>query len=288
MQYYSDSRQCFAEIYLSSSCDLVSYKVVIVMATNNPNNPLMTFTEYEKASDPKGAKEEKVEQHITLVQNSKARRGSFTHHAFPELHSKKAEPDTLLLLTRTRTDSRGRRHSVAVPLLPPPDGEKFAGGYQIQRNPITGGARLLPPTTAKSKRGGLSPSRLIRHSSSECNVQKNSPLSSIEEKSAVMKNVPSSTKKQNGHEAHPVAGSGTSSSSTGAIPRGRQGRRHSVQVTSLTKDMEKLKVGEGSHSNHSGTEKMSESRKKELRKLSQKRRSSKQSFLHFLDLAIAK
>ena len=55
-QYYSDSRQCFAEIYLSSSCDLVSYKVVIVMATNNPNNPLMTFTEYEKASDPKGTK----------------------------------------------------------------------------------------------------------------------------------------------------------------------------------------------------------------------------------------
>ena len=82
-----------------------------------------------------------------------------------------------------------------------------------------------------------------------------------------------------GHEAHPVAGSGTSSSSTGAIPRGRQGRRHSVQVTSLTKDMEKLKVGEGSHSNHSGTEKMSESRKKELRKLSQKRRSSKQSMM---------
>ena len=52
---------------------------------------------------------------------------------------------------------------ISVPLLPPPDGEKFAGGYQIQvqlevasteadrnlclfqRNPITGGARLLPP-----------------------------------------------------------------------------------------------------------------------------------------------
>ena len=34
---------------------------------------------------------------------------------------------------------------MAVPVLPPPDGEKFAGGYQIQRNPITGGARLLPP-----------------------------------------------------------------------------------------------------------------------------------------------
>ena len=44
----------------------------------------------------------------------------------------RGEPETVLLLTRTRTDARGRRHSVAVPLLPPPDGEKFAGGYQIQ------------------------------------------------------------------------------------------------------------------------------------------------------------
>ena len=34
---------------------------------------------------------------------------------------------------------------MAVPVVPPPPGEKFAGGYQIQRNPITGGARLLPP-----------------------------------------------------------------------------------------------------------------------------------------------
>ena len=77
---------------------------------------------------------------------------------------KETESDHLLLVTRTRTDARGRRHSVAVPVLPPPDGEKFAGGYQvlcpvleiickpklnlcyqIQRNPITGGARLLPP-----------------------------------------------------------------------------------------------------------------------------------------------
>jgi hypothetical protein len=40
---------------------------------------------------------------------------------------------------------RGRRHSVAVPLIPPPDGETFEGGYRIERNPITGGARLIPP-----------------------------------------------------------------------------------------------------------------------------------------------
>ena len=60
-----------------------------------------------------------------------------------------AEPDTLLLLTRTRTDSHGRRHSVAVPLIPPPDGEKFEGGYHVERNPITGGARLVAPKQSK-------------------------------------------------------------------------------------------------------------------------------------------
>ena len=48
-------------------------------------------------------------------------------------------------MTRTKTDRNGRRHSVAVPLIPPPDGEKFEGGYHVERNPITGGARLVPP-----------------------------------------------------------------------------------------------------------------------------------------------
>ena len=74
-------------------------------------------------------------------------------HAFPELHSrgkvkgkaKQKEPENLLILTRTRTDRHGRRHSVAVPLIPPPDGEKFEGGYHVERNPITGGATLVPP-----------------------------------------------------------------------------------------------------------------------------------------------
>ena len=55
------------------------------------------------------------------------------------------EPENLLILTRTRTDRHGRRHSVAVPLIPPPDGEKFEGGYHVERNPITGGATLVPP-----------------------------------------------------------------------------------------------------------------------------------------------
>jgi len=255
----------------------------------------MTYSEYEKGIDSKEDKE-KVEQHLTLVQNSKARRGSFTSHAFPELHHKKVEPDTLLLLTRTKTDSRGRRHSVAVPLLPPPDGEKFAGGYQIQRNPITGGARLLPPAKPNKKRGGISPLKIIRHSSSECNVQKTSPLTSIGEKSMLkMNGNASSSKRINGPDGGSSShGAGASSHAshptgpTGAIARGRQGRRHSVQVTTLSKDMEKLKLAESGSSSSHGAEKMSESRKKELRKLSQKRRSSKQSFLHFLDLAIAK
>ena len=47
---------------------------------------------------------------------------------------------------------RGRRHSVAVPLIPPPDGETFDGGYRIERNPITGGARLIPPPPGTIKK----------------------------------------------------------------------------------------------------------------------------------------
>ena len=93
-----------------------------------------------------------IEQHITIVPNPRAkRRGSMADYAFPELHSNRGknrpakEPENLLILTRTKTDRNGRRHSVAVPLIPPPDGEKFEGGYHVERNPITGGARLVPP-----------------------------------------------------------------------------------------------------------------------------------------------
>ena len=95
------------------------------------------------------------------------RRGSMADYAFPELHSSRRasrasshrnsaqeEPDNLLILTRTRTDRHGRRHSVAVPLVPPPEGEKFEGGYHVERNPITGGARLVPPSPTGEDRGG--------------------------------------------------------------------------------------------------------------------------------------
>ena len=89
--------------------------------------------------------------------------------AFPELHPKverewgkmyslitlqaklKAESENLILLTQTKTDSHGRRHSVAIPLIPPPDGEKFEGGYHIERNPITGGARLVVPAQGRKR-----------------------------------------------------------------------------------------------------------------------------------------
>ena len=57
----------------------------------------------------------------------------------------KAEPENLILLTQTKTDSLGRRHSVSIPLIPPPDGEEFEGGYKIERNPINGAARLIHP-----------------------------------------------------------------------------------------------------------------------------------------------
>ena len=94
-----------------------------------------------------------VEQHITIIPNPRARRrGSMADHAFPELHGGRAakkEPENLLILTRTTTDRHGRRHSVAVPLIPPPDGEKFEGGYHVERNPLTGGAKLVPPPGGK-------------------------------------------------------------------------------------------------------------------------------------------
>ena len=88
-----------------------------------------------------------------------------------------------------------------------------------------------------------------------------------------------------------------------------------IQVSSLSRDMDRLKLAEASGTQEPSKEKMSEARKKELRKMSQKRRSSKQSrdnidcmhfvhksllfaqlsslinvagFLLFLDLAIAK
>ena len=37
-----------------------------------------------------------------------------------------------------------------IPLLMPPYGEKFEGGYLIEKNPITGGSRLICPPKGES------------------------------------------------------------------------------------------------------------------------------------------
>ena len=52
-----------------------------------------------------------------------------------------------------------------------------------------------------------------------------------------------------------------------------------TKVSSLSRDMDRLKLAEasGAKAQEPSKEKMSEARKKELRKMSQKRRSSKQS-----------
>ena len=44
----------------------------------------------------------------------------------------------MLILTRTRTDTLGRRHSVAVPLLPPPQ------GYDIEADFLTNNIQKSP------------------------------------------------------------------------------------------------------------------------------------------------
>ena len=49
---------------------------------------------------------------------------------------------------------------MAVPLIPPPDGEKFEGGYHVERNPVTGGAKLVPPQGGKFS----APARVRSHS----------------------------------------------------------------------------------------------------------------------------
>ena len=51
----------------------------------------------------------------------------------------------LLIVKKSQSDLLAQ-----VPLLPPPIGEKFEGGYHIERNPITGAARLVhPPETGE-------------------------------------------------------------------------------------------------------------------------------------------
>jgi len=82
---------------------------------------------------------ESVEQQLTIIPRlTNKRRGSIADHAFPELHQKgrnHGESSALLILTQTRTDGQGRRHSVAVPLLNPPNASpaQNLNGLQIER-----------------------------------------------------------------------------------------------------------------------------------------------------------
>ena len=79
------------------------------------------------------------EEDFTLVKNPRCRKGRSSHTQVPE------EPEYLLLLTQTRIDAHGQKQKVNIPLIPPPNGEKFGGGYHVERNPITGGYRLVEP-----------------------------------------------------------------------------------------------------------------------------------------------
>ena len=80
-----------------------------------------------------------------------------------------------------------------------------------------------------------------------------------------------------------VSGSGRIQTSGNLSKPPRSGRRHSIQVSNLGKDMEKLKLSgrkeedikEGVKSLNPNTG-ISEDRKKELRKMSTKRRPSRQ------------
>jgi len=226
-----------------------------------------------------------VEQHITIIPNPRAkRRGSMADHAFPELHSSrstKKEPENLLILTRTKTDRHGRRHSVAVPLIPPPDGEKFEGGYHVERNPVTGGAKLVPPQG--DSKGGSSKVKRTR---------------SISERRGLVEGQSSHTPSKS-KASHHTEHQASSSHATNvkhpqkdllSIPGGGASskRRHSFQsgVPGLTKEMDRLKVshtaaeGGGHHSR--GVSPRGSTR----RRASAARRTSR-GFLHFLDLAIA-
>jgi len=96
-----------------------------------------------------------VEQQLTVIPRiGSLRRKSLIDYAFPELHQKSTSPgvsNSLLILTRTKTDSQGRRHSVAVPLLATPGGAKNDSGYLVERKLAGQGGE----TTGRGRRHSL-------------------------------------------------------------------------------------------------------------------------------------
>ena len=39
---------------------------------------------------------------------------------------------------------------MALPVIPPPNGERFEGGYHVEKNPINGALTLVEPSKGKS------------------------------------------------------------------------------------------------------------------------------------------
>jgi len=122
--------------------------------------PLQTLQQFKESNQEiKGFEAgESYEEKFSLVKNTRSRKRSFSHSAFPEHHNKSKvvgdeEPEYILMLTRSKIDSHGRRYKVCIPLIPPPTGERFEGGHHIEKNHITGGYRLEGPAPVKTKSG---------------------------------------------------------------------------------------------------------------------------------------
>jgi len=237
------------------------------------------------------------EQQISLVRNPRCKRGNVSHAAFPEMYpkAKVKEPEQLLLITRSKVDVSGRRHSVSVPLIPPPNGEKFEGGYHVEKNPITGGYRLEEPGKAKPENSWnkifgskqiQSKKRILKTIS-----ESNDSVSPAPSYSGSGRNLRSTELSRTNPKSGELSGTDLG---TGDLPgkrfsRQKASRRHSSQVSNLTKDMEKISVDEetewvkelGGEASDGGVE-------GNRRKMKAKKRTNKQGFIHFLDLAVAK
>lgn len=204
------------------------------------------------------------EQHISIIKNPSPGSGSLTHFAFPELHPNarlKAEHEYLLLVSRTRTDEQGRRHSVAVPVIPPPPGVMFEGGYHIQKNPINGAAVLVPPK-------GIS-KRKSKSVSLKKKPEKKLSLSTVEEGET------------NGAGAEARAEKNT----TG---------QESPRVLSVEGELEKLQIASGEENGSDQLKfddpaalRKQRERARDFKRSDSRKKMRKQGFLHFLNHSIA-
>jgi len=206
------------------------------------------------------------EQHISIIKNPSPGSGSLTHFAFPELHPNarlKAEHEYLLLVSRTRTDEQGRRHSVAVPVIPPAPGVMFEGGYHIEKNPINGAAVLVPPKGMRTRKS--------KSVSFKKKPEKKLSLSTVEEGAT------------NGAAADARAEKNT----TG---------QESPRVLSVEGELEKLQIAAGDEDSSDPLKcddaatvamKKQRERARDLKRSDSRKKMRKQGFLHFLNHSIA-